>query len=114
MKEWAKKFYNSGSWKAARSKYISDRINVDGGLCEECRDAPGFIVHHKIMLTAENINNPEISLNPSRFQYLCKDCHDRKEGHWLDRPSIPLKCEFDCDGEPLPPYRTSPGGSEIP
>lgn len=104
MKDFARKFYNSDRWKKARAKFISDRINKDGGLCEICRESPGFIVHHKKVLTAANINDPDITLNPKNLSFVCKDCHDRLEGHWLDRKyHINMKVSFDCDGEPLPP-----------
>lgn len=106
MKKWAEKFYNSDKWRTARLLYINNRILTDGGLCEICHLVPGYIVHHIKALTATNINDPEIALNPQNLMYLCKDCHDRQEGHWLDRTFHKnVKCLFDCDGEPLPPMR---------
>ena len=58
-------------------------------LCEDCL-AKGLIkraeeVHHKIKLTPENINNPEITLSWSNLRALCKDCHlnvHRKPKRW--------------------------------
>ena len=63
MKKWAEKFYNSKKWKCCRNAYISERILIDGGLCEVCGESTGYIVHHKISLDSSNINNPEIALN---------------------------------------------------
>ena len=51
-------------------------------LCERCL-ARGLIrqgdeVHHKIRLTPENINDPNISLNWENLEMLCKDCHEKE------------------------------------
>ena len=60
-----------------------------GGLCERCREAgmivPADEVHHKIKLTPENINRPEIAMNWANLIALCKDCHmkeHRKKKRW--------------------------------
>lgn len=55
MQPWAARFYASGRWKKCRAGYIKFRRTIDGGLCEECRDKPGYIVHHKWALTPDNI-----------------------------------------------------------
>ena len=42
-------------------------------------------MHHKIKLTPENINRPEVALNWRNLIALCKDCHlkeHRKEKRW--------------------------------
>ncbi len=98
--EWAKSFYRSKKWWRCRSNYISHRIMTDGGLCEECREMPGEIVHHKITLTPDNIQNPEVSLCSRNLEYVCKNCHDRFEGHGLGRAQEPL-CRFDAAGQPI-------------
>lgn len=108
MKEFAKKFYNSKKWKRCRRSYIADRIQEDGGLCEVCRERAGFIVHHKINLDSSNINKPEIALNHNNLMYVCKECHDKFEGHFRDRkpPSKnKLRVTFDENGEPEPKNR---------
>lgn len=98
--EWAKTFYRSKKWIRCRKAYIGSRVMTDGGLCEECHDRPGYIVHHKIILTPDNIWNPEISLNYHHLKYVCKECHDRFEGHGIGGGSRPL-CRFDADGQPI-------------
>ena len=45
--EWAKAFYRSKRWLKCRNAYIKARILADGGLCEECHDKPGYLVHHR-------------------------------------------------------------------
>ncbi|QKE71867.1 HNH endonuclease [Arthrobacter citreus] len=77
-KPWAKKFYNSSAWGKVRQLCI-DRSN---GLCESCmlkgRYTPGHIVHHKIYLTPDNINDPTIALGLDNLRYDCQDCHNKE------------------------------------
>ena len=84
-KGFADEFYASARWKACARGY---RRSV-GGLCERCRKkgkiTPAEEVHHKIKLTPENINKPEIALSWRNLIALCKDCHlkeHRKEKRW--------------------------------
>ena len=65
----AKAFYKSKKWRKCRAAFVASRVNIDGGLCQICRDAPGYIVHHKVWLTPENITDPDIALNPANFLY---------------------------------------------
>lgn len=73
---------------------------IDGGMCEECHKNLGYIVHHKIKLTQQNINNADISLNHEHLEYVCKECHDNFEGHGLNKSAKPL-CTFDENGQPI-------------
>ena len=88
-KEWAKAFYKSKEWKECRAAYIQS-VN---GLCERCLKKgivnPGYIVHHKIHLTPENINNSEITLNWDNLEYVCKECHDKE--HFIQEPEVTRK-----------------------
>ena len=84
-KGFADDFYSSTAWVRSARGY---RILV-GGLCERCKCrgliVPAEEVHHKIHLTPENINRPEIALNWRNLIALCKDCHmemHRKEKRW--------------------------------
>ena len=49
------------------------------GLCERCLDrgriVPGEIVNHRIELTPENINDPEVTLSFKNLKLVCRDCH---------------------------------------
>lgn len=103
-KEFAKAFYNSDKWKRCRKAYIAYRQSVDGGLCETCRDAAGYIVHHKIELTPYNINNPKIALDFGNLKYDCLECHNKEHG----KGKIPGLTEYDFspDGQIIP--RQSP------
>ena len=70
-KEWAKGLYKSKAWQKCREGYIQSVM----GLCEKC-GAGGKIVHHKILLTPQNINDPEVSLNWENLELLCQDHHN--------------------------------------
>lgn len=100
-KTFAKAFYNSKAWKLCRDAYIAERIMIDGGLCEECQKNLGYIVHHKVQLTSDNINDPDITLNHELFRYVCKDCHDLYEGHGVGRDKAKALCFFDESGQPI-------------
>lgn len=103
-KAWAKWFYNSDPWHRCRDGYIQERIRIDGGMCEVCRVKLGYIVHHKITLTPENIRDPDISLNWENLSYECAQCHNEHEGHGLRRTRKRrnvLVCVFDDEGNPV-------------
>lgn len=103
-KEWAKKFYNSKkAWIKCRDSFIAERVAIDGGMCQVCHEALGYIVHHKIPLTQQNITDPEVSLNHENLRYECKHCHDREEGHFIGSGVEESKYYFDENGE-LHPY----------
>ena len=56
-------------------------------LCERCMAKgiikPAEIVHHKIELTPENIDNPLVTLDHRNLQAVCRECH--AEIHYVDR-----------------------------
>ena len=88
-------FYVSWKWRRCRKAYAESV----GKICERCRSR-GIIetgskenpleTHHKIALTDENINNPNITLNWDNLELLCKHCHDqereRKKKRWKIEP----------------------------
>lgn len=74
MAKWfAKFFYNSIAWKKCKGSYIKSVH----GLCERC-GKPGYIVHHKEILTPQNINDPNVTLNWEKLEYLCQECHNKE------------------------------------
>lgn len=77
-KAYAKRFYNSKAWQRCRETFIMSRIPIDGGICQACKDKPGYIVDHIQEISADNINNTDITLNHNNLQYLCLECHNRK------------------------------------
>lgn len=74
-REYAKQFYKSRAWNETRKAYAKSV----GGLCELCLKngiyTPGTVVHHKVYLTPENINDPEVSLSWTNLMLVCQDCH---------------------------------------
>lgn len=91
-KEFAKSFYRSTAWKKCRDGFIKSVF----GLCQRC-SRTGYIVHHKIVLTSNNINDPDITLNWDHLEYLCQDCHN-KEHHGKDSKPIREGLMFDENG----------------
>ena len=77
---WAKNFYQSKKWVECRRSYIQ----TVQGLCQKClsrnKYTPGLILHHEILLTPSNINNPNITLNHEHLEYLCLECHNITHG----------------------------------
>lgn len=80
MKDFAESFYKSRQWQHCRNSFAKSK----GGLCEKCLESgkitAGVIVHHKIHITPENINNPDITLNWDNLVLLCRDCHAQMHG----------------------------------
>ncbi len=99
-KEYAKVFYKSVAWTKCKNTYIKARISIDGGMCEECHVNLGYIVHHKQKLTKDNIKDPDVALNHRNLEYVCKQCHDKFEGHGVSR-KVKSLCMFDKDGQPI-------------
>lgn len=88
MQDFAKAFYSSTAWKLTREAY---RKSV-GGLCESCLSKgqykAGEIVHHKVHLTPNNINDPSVSLNWDNLELLCRDCHGKEHDKVIRRYKV--------------------------
>ena len=96
--DFAKQFYDSKRWKDCKRIFINQRIQEDGGLCQQCHELPGYIVHHKILLTPENIQNAEISLNTDNLEFVCNNCHNKI--HLVERYDLNIS-GFDKFGQPI-------------
>lgn len=99
--DFAKRFYKSKAWQQCRRAYI---FKVHG-LCERCLSkgiyTPGVIVHHKVLLTASNINDPSVSLNHDHLLYVCLECHNREHmGDGATREDV----MFDSNGDVVKRY----------
>ena len=98
-KDYAKDFYESKAWKDCRTAY---RLSKND-LCERCKDngtlTPCKIVHHKVYITPDNINNPNITLSWDNLECLCQDCHN-KEHH--KNESTTDNTMFDDNGQLVP------------
>lgn len=89
-KEFAKQFYKSKAWRNARA-YVLRR---DLFCCHDCGDR-ATEVHHVIPLTPENINDPNISLNPDNLRSMCWKCHNQET---LGIGDVDAKYRFDENG----------------
>lgn len=81
MQAWAEEFYKSRAWKQCREAYAKKQ----GGICELCwqegRAEPGEIVHHLVVLSPSNVNDPEITLSEKNLQLLCREHHAAVHRH---------------------------------
>ena len=68
-------FYKTFKWKKCREGYMKHAR----GLCEECLKkgliVPAEIVHHKIPLNADNMNDPSIALSWDNLEAVCRLHH---------------------------------------
>ena len=103
-KDFSRKFYNSRAWEKCREGYKQSKF----GICERCED-PGVEVHHKIYITPENINNPNITLNWDNLELLCMSCHNKEHkssGEGVTREGMYFN-EYGelVEGKPTPPFK---------
>ena len=81
MKDYAGKLYNTKKWQDVRKAYAKSV----GHLCERCLAKgiykPGEIVHHKIPITPENINDPAVAFNFDNLECVCRECHAQLHGN---------------------------------
>ena len=96
--DFARQFYYSKAWKDCKRAFISNRISEDGGMCQICHEQPGYIVHHRVILTPENITNAEITLNTDNLEFVCHDCHNKI--HFVERYNLDYG-GFDEHGQPI-------------
>lgn len=91
MKEYAASFYKSKQWQDCRASYVK----MVGGLCEDCMKhgiyKAGEIVHHKIHITPENIQDITITLSFDNLKLVCRECHAMEHGAHIKR----YKCDDD-------------------
>lgn len=75
-------FYNSEIWRNFRLSLIAERTNKEDGVlyCEysgaPITDLTTCVAHHKTPLTMENVNDFNISLNPSNIMLVTHKAHN--------------------------------------
>ena len=102
-KDYSRPFYSSPAWLACRQAYIAERVKIDGGMCEECRQRIGLIVHHRTAIDESNINDVNVTLNHENLEFVCKQCHDRFPNHFVRSKSREVRYVFDDFGQPIIP-----------
>ena len=98
-RDFAYTFYNSKRWKATREAYM----RMGQGLCEPClragRLTPAEIVHHKVHLSPDNINDPSITLSYDNLERVCRDCHAAAHPEiYGSETECMMRVGFDGDG----------------
>lgn len=74
-------FYCSREWNDLLLTLKGERVDSNGDvICEHCHK-PIYkkydcIGHHKIELTLDNVNNADVSLNPSNIMLVHHSCHN--------------------------------------
>ena len=86
-----KAFYNSRKWRQLSRAFLLSKNYI----CERC-GTPAEIAHHRKYLTAANVNDPTISLNPENLEALCLACHNTE--HFADGGTVAPGLAFDGDG----------------
>ena len=83
----AHELYNSTEFRTLRQNLMLTRMNKDGVLiCAFCgkpilKDYQ-TIAHHKTEVTAGNLNNQEITLNPENIELVHLHCHNEIHGRF--------------------------------
>ena len=83
-------FYRSKEWEDFRAYLIEQRRAADGFVYDEITGKPivkayDIILHHKIELTLENVNDASITLNPENIQIVSFRTHNEihnRFGSW--------------------------------
>ena len=74
-KDYATVFYGSKKWKELRKQVAEESFYICS-ICGKPTYSNQGIVHHKIPVTEENIDNPAITLNKNNLMYVCRNCHE--------------------------------------
>ena len=96
-------FYKSTQWKKCRSAYWSTHP-----ICERCLAqgviTPTEIIHHKVYLTPENMNNAELAYGFDNLEALCREHHNQE--HFKNTKA--KRWSFDADGSLIIKDETAP------
>lgn len=75
MKGNARRFYSSTVWRKTQAAFMASRHYT----CERCGRA-ARIVHHKVYITPQNIDDVNITLSWDNLEALCLECHNTEHG----------------------------------
>lgn len=81
-------FYCSKPWRE-----LSYNLKIErGGKCNKCGeifiDFSQLIGHHTIELTEDNVDNPEIALNPELIEIICFGCHNKEHRRFGNKHNV--------------------------
>lgn len=99
--DFARKLYTSAEWVKLRAGLIAER----GPKCEQCGklmpDTSKLIGHHIKELTIGNIDDIDITLNPTNIKLICLDCHNKQHNSFngTKRHRVYLVYGAPCSGK---------------
>lgn len=81
-------FYCRKPW---RDLSYSLKIEANGK-CNRCKesilDFKYLIAHHKVELTEDNVDEPNISLNPKLIEIICHQCHNKEHRRFGNKKNV--------------------------
>lgn len=85
MRQAGDEFYWTPQWRRCKADYMKKV----GGICERCkaqgRLVPAEIIHHKVYLTQENKDDPNIAYAFENLEALCRTCHNKEHSSPYER-----------------------------
>lgn len=80
-------FYTSDEWLNLRLRLMDEREDENGDIiCDHCHkpiyNRDETIAHHTTMLTLDNFEDYDISLNPERIELVHHTCHNLIHNRW--------------------------------
>jgi 5-methylcytosine-specific restriction endonuclease McrA len=85
-------FYHSKEWRRLSRAFLLSKSYI----CERCGQ-PASIAHHTKYSTAQNVYDPNITLNDALLESLCLDCHNAE--HFGNGGAIVQGLEFTPTGD---------------
>lgn len=86
-RDFAVSFYHSKPWRRVQAAYMRLPVDTPRGtcppfMCERCFElkgvlVPAEIVHHKVHIEPENIDDPSVTLSFDNLMRVCRDCHGK-------------------------------------
>lgn len=81
-------FYCSKPWRE-----LSYNLKIKAnGKCNRCNetlvDFSKLIGHHTVELTEDNVDNPNISLNPELIEVICHSCHNKEHRRFGNKQNV--------------------------
>lgn len=81
-------FYCRKPW---RDLSYSLKVKVNGQ-CNRCKetilDFSKLIGHHTVELNENNVDNPDIALNPELIEIICHDCHNKEHRRFGNKKNV--------------------------
>lgn len=106
-------FYNGEDWAKCKAQVLNERLKDGIIYCEHCgepilksfnpqekNNKAAMVFHHKEYLTAANVNNAAVSINPANIAILHWSCHNEVHERFQGGAAIPQKKVYLITGAP--------------